>query len=529
MLSFVKLALLAAVFTSATLVDAGTSARRCPPRSKSSTASPIGTAVYGVPSPSPAASSSAAPVSPIGTAVYGVPSPSSASSSAAPVSPIGTAVYGAPSPSPAPASPTNVYGFQNSVTPGGNPGPGGYGGSDVKPTSVLPTTTDITTTAPITLLPTTTAASTTAAAPTTTAVAPVPPFLPEAGALPSGSVLYSAIAVLASTNGSSVTGTVRLDQYESGAVIVDVDAKGFAPNSVHAIHVHAFGDLTNERGLNAFGHYNPLGKPHSCVGFKDVKPADTHAGDLGNAVADASGAIKFVYTQVGVNLDLESPAAAIGRGVVIHAKPDDCTTQPTGAAGDRIAVGVFGWKNGTTKQPSTPAAGVTFDPKYDDPTTPRAAVAVLSPTTAGPKVSGTVYFRQKDAQSPVEISLKLSGVEPGSEHGVHLHALGDLTDPAGMAVAGHFNPFNKPHACGDSEERHAGDLGNVKADDHGKVAAVFSNALLSLYKGSKGFLPGRAFVLHGGKDDCSTQPTGNSGARLAVGVIGYRNGTLVDA
>jgi Cu-Zn family superoxide dismutase len=85
--------------------------------------------------------------------------------------------------------------------------------------------------------------------------------------------------------------------------------------------------------MSAGGHFNPYGKPHG-------KGGDRHAGDLPNLKSDAKGKAKL-----SVDLDIISlspgPASIIGRGVIVHAQPDDYATQPTGNAGARLACGVI--------------------------------------------------------------------------------------------------------------------------------------------------------------------------------------------
>jgi superoxide dismutase, Cu-Zn family len=147
------------------------------------------------------------------------------------------------------------------------------------------------------------------------------------------------------------------------------------------------------------------------------------------------------------------------------------------------------------------------------------AIAVLHPTE-GNKASGTVQFtRQGDG---VHVVIQLEGLTPG-EHGFHVHDLGDCSAPNGTSAGGHFNPFASPHGAKDAAERHVGDLGNVTADGTGKVAVDFVDTRIALPGGAANeaaSIIGRGVIVHAGRDDLKSQPTGDAGARVACGVIG---------
>ena len=109
------------------------------------------------------------------------------------------------------------------------------------------------------------------------------------------------------------------------------------------------------------------------------------------------------------------------------------------------------------------------------------------------------------------------GLEPG-QHGFHVHEFGDLTDlQKGESAGGHFNPTGMPHGRPDDEERHAGDLGNIEADQNGVANVNIRDSVLRL-NGPQSIL-GRAIVVHA-KADEFTQPSGDAGDRVALGVIG---------
>ena len=146
------------------------------------------------------------------------------------------------------------------------------------------------------------------------------------------------VAVLSPTEGNQTAGVVTFKSAGKGKVEVKANISGLSPNSKHAIHIHQYGDLTSKDGKSAGDHYNPLGHKHA---LPDEKVR--HAGDFGNLDADANGnaTMHVGRRQYFAGWTL-SPI--IGRGLVVHAKLDD-GSQPSGNAGDRIAVGVIGVRN----------------------------------------------------------------------------------------------------------------------------------------------------------------------------------------
>lgn len=142
------------------------------------------------------------------------------------------------------------------------------------------------------------------------------------------------IAVMQPANDSKVSGTVLFEQAD-GAVKVTAKIGGLSPNSKHAIHVHDLGDITAADGTSAGGHYNPEGHDHGLP-HSEVR----HAGDFGNLETDGDGNATLVLMVDNITLTgAKNPV--IGRAMIIHAKEDD-GGQPTGNAGDRIAMGVIG-------------------------------------------------------------------------------------------------------------------------------------------------------------------------------------------
>ncbi|MEE8404762.1 MAG: superoxide dismutase family protein, partial [candidate division Zixibacteria bacterium] len=143
----------------------------------------------------------------------------------------------------------------------------------------------------------------------------------------------NAIAVLYATKGNNVSGTITFAKVEGGIKVV-ATVSGLTEGK-HGFHIHQFGDCSGADGKTAGGHFNPTAMKHSA-------PIDSmrHVGDIGNIVADAEG--KATLEWVDSHMTFEGANSIIGRGVIIHVGEDDLTSQPTGAAGARVACGVIG-------------------------------------------------------------------------------------------------------------------------------------------------------------------------------------------
>lgn len=143
-------------------------------------------------------------------------------------------------------------------------------------------------------------------------------------------------------------------------------------------------------------------------------------------------------------------------------------------------------------------------------------VAVIAPTTKDSKVNGTVTF--EETKDGLQVHAILHGLTPG-KHGFHVHEFGALGNE-GNDAGGHYNPNHTKHGfllADGFKKAHAGDFGNIEADEQG-------NAELGLFvpglflNGEKYSVAGRAMIVHEKQDDFS-QPTGNAGARIAGGII----------
>jgi Cu-Zn family superoxide dismutase len=144
------------------------------------------------------------------------------------------------------------------------------------------------------------------------------------------------------------------------------------------------------------------------------------------------------------------------------------------------------------------------------------AIAMLHPT-AGNKVTGTVTFAP--VADGVQVHAEIAGLTPG-KHGFHVHEFGDCSATDATSAGAHFNPTNQPHAGPDVAVRHEGDMGNVEADASGNAKLDYVDRQISLTNDAKSVI-GRSVVVHAKPDDLKTQPSGDSGARIACGVIGW--------
>ena len=152
-------------------------------------------------------------------------------------------------------------------------------------------------------------------------------------------------------------------------------------------------------------------------------------------------------------------------------------------------------------------------------------------------IIGTVFFDHKNIKGSVDFvedidakTVKIVGELKSNKyknsiHGFHIHEAGDLTDSCHGACS-HFNPYGKNHGGPDSNERHVGDLGNIKFNAKGISTINMEDSMIKV-RGTKCNIMGRSLVIHEGIDDlgmgtnAESRITGNAGARLTCGVVGY--------
>jgi superoxide dismutase, Cu-Zn family len=144
-----------------------------------------------------------------------------------------------------------------------------------------------------------------------------------------------ATAGLEPTKGNKTFAEATFEPAGAGKVRVIVFAQNLKPGAEHGFHIHEAGDCSSGDGMSAKGHFNPQGKPHG-----NPASAEHHAGDLPSLKAEKNGRAKLDTVVEGITL-APGPASIIGRGLIIHADPDDFKTQPTGNAGARLACGVI--------------------------------------------------------------------------------------------------------------------------------------------------------------------------------------------
>jgi superoxide dismutase, Cu-Zn family len=161
-------------------------------------------------------------------------------------------------------------------------------------------------------------------------------------------------------------------------------------------------------------------------------------------------------------------------------------------------------------------------------TTPSAtAEAALAGAPANPAASpnasaastpnGSLQFAA--TSDGVQITGTVTGLAPNSEHGFHVHQTGDCSAPDFKSAGDHFNPMNVAHGAPTADPHHLGDVPNIKADAQGTatINAVITGA--TLRDGGMHDLVGKAAIVHAKPDDYTTQPSGDSGDRIACGVV----------
>lgn len=132
---------------------------------------------------------------------------------------------------------------------------------------------------------------------------------------------------------------------------------------------------------------------------------------------------------------------------------------------------------------------------------------------------GTAQLTQ--VENKVQMAIDVQGLSPG-KHGIHFHAVGRCDTPDFKTAEAHLNPTHKEHGFENPKGYHSGDLPNLEVGEDGKAQATFTTEMVTLEKDKPNSLMksgGTALIIHAQPDDYKTDPSGNSGDRIACGVI----------
>lgn len=133
-----------------------------------------------------------------------------------------------------------------------------------------------------------------------------------------------------------------VENLKNNTVMIDIQLSGLKKNALHGFHVHEAGDLSHACE-SMCGHFNPYGKSHGCPGS-----SERHVGDLGNLQTDSEGNVRQYMEDDHIKLR-GYKSNIVGRGLIVHADPDDCgmgtnaASKINGNAGKRIACAVIGY------------------------------------------------------------------------------------------------------------------------------------------------------------------------------------------
>jgi len=141
-------------------------------------------------------------------------------------------------------------------------------------------------------------------------------------------------------------------------------------------------------------------------------------------------------------------------------------------------------------------------------------------------IKGRITFIQDEASGEVSIRGDVQNLKPG-KHALHIHTYGDLQSTDCIKCGGHWNPTNKDHGGRHDENSHAGDLGNITANEQGKATFAFKTKKFTLFGDVTRSVIGRSIIIHEDPDDNGkggfhdSLITGHAGGRLDCAVIGH--------
>lgn len=146
---------------------------------------------------------------------------------------------------------------------------------------------------------------------------------------------HTAMAVLSGASGSEVSGTATFTKTAEGKVKLVLSVNNLSAGK-HAVHLHENGDCSAADATSAGGHWNPEGEEHGKRG-----EGEFHAGDINNLTVGEDGLGSLVMVVDGWSIGDGQDSDILNKAVIIHAEADDFTSQPSGAAGSRVACGVI--------------------------------------------------------------------------------------------------------------------------------------------------------------------------------------------
>jgi Cu-Zn family superoxide dismutase len=153
----------------------------------------------------------------------------------------------------------------------------------------------------------------------------------------------SKIIAISNFTNNKIKGYVEFEEINKNEVKININIEGLPKNSIHGIHIHEAGDLSDGQCMNACQHFNPYNKTHGGIDSKE-----RHVGDLGNIETDKNGKVNIILIDKLIKLR-GTKANIIGRSVVIHEDKDDLglgnfpDSKTTGHSGKRIACAVIGY------------------------------------------------------------------------------------------------------------------------------------------------------------------------------------------
>lgn len=131
------------------------------------------------------------------------------------------------------------------------------------------------------------------------------------------------------------------------------------------------------------------------------------------------------------------------------------------------------------------------------------------------KMAGLITI--EDLKSELKITAEISGLTPNTAHGFHIHQKGICEGPDYKSAGDHFNPYSKPHGKPGTLQRHIGDMGNLVTNEKGEAKKVI--ILPKAKEDDLSLIIGKSILVHAEADDLKTQPSGDSGGRIACGLI----------